>query len=942
MEEDEIKIQSENITNTKRKTEDTNVEKRKISYRDKFSKEKNQKIINFFSSKKKQWIAVGILLLIIIIFGSWMRVQNLNLLVDSTTGENIPIALDPFYFLRVAGTIIDNGGLPECDNLKILGDNCIIFSKEIHPQIVVLMWKVANAFGNYSIQYINIISPVIFFILGLIVFFFLIFSLTNSKIIALISSFLLTIIPSYLYRTMAGFSDHEAPGMLAFFSALLIFSYALKFLEKNKENNLLKPLLFGIGTGLFTAFTIASWGGISKFIFMIIPLSSLIFWIVNVEDKKERFMKNFLVFYSCWFVFSFASGFIFGFDIIDKFKASVLSSSGIATGFVLMFIFVDYIILKYSRELKKIAKNSEKYRVIYSLLTTIILGLAVLVVSGQDVLTLFKDILVRLLNPFGMDRLGLTVAENKQPYLNDWIGQVGKVIFYLFLAGLFFVGLNSSKNIKKHNHKILFVVSWVFLILGIIFSRISQTSMFDGKNFISGIFYAAGLLFFILSFIYIYLKKDLKISSQLILILSIMFFILIAGRGAARLFFVITPFMIFMVGYSIVNLYNYAKNSKEEITKILFFVGLGIAVLGLLIAVPGMISSSKYQGEHTGPSANIHWQNAMSWIRNNTAENSIFSHWWDYGYWIEYLGERPTIADGGHFQGTYRDHMIGRYILTEPNQNLSLSFMKSNKVNYLLIDQTDLGKYPAYSSIGSDSNWDRVDSISVMNVDSSQIRETAEGETRVYQGMAGVGDDIIYNLNGTDIFIPGAKYDENGAANFKAFIIGIILEIKRDGNTTSFEQPRVVFVYNGQQIYFPIKYIYYKNKKIEFENGLDAGVMIIPKINVVNNQVNIDNFGGLVYLSQRTLNSLFVQLYLLNDPDKKYETIKLAHSEENLIVSSLKSQGVNMDEFLLYQGFQGPIKIYEINYPEYILEKEEFTRRILNDWAEFDDLEVVG
>jgi len=39
----------------------------------------------------------------------------------------------------------------------------------------------------------------------------------------------------------------------------------------------------------------------------------------------------------------------------------------------------------------------------------------------------------------------------------------------------------------------------------------------------------------------------------------------------------------------------------------------------------------------------------MSWVRENTNPGEVFVHWWDYGYWVEYLGERPTLADGGHF-----------------------------------------------------------------------------------------------------------------------------------------------------------------------------------------------------------------------------------------------------------------------------------------------------
>ena len=39
------------------------------------------------------------------------------------------------------------------------------------------------------------------------------------------------------------------------------------------------------------------------------------------------------------------------------------------------------------------------------------------------------------------------------------------------------------------------------------------------------------------------------------------------------------------------------------------------------------------------------WHHAMDWLQHNTPENSIIASWWDYGYWIQTLGDRTTIVD---------------------------------------------------------------------------------------------------------------------------------------------------------------------------------------------------------------------------------------------------------------------------------------------------------
>jgi hypothetical protein len=39
------------------------------------------------------------------------------------------------------------------------------------------------------------------------------------------------------------------------------------------------------------------------------------------------------------------------------------------------------------------------------------------------------------------------------------------------------------------------------------------------------------------------------------------------------------------------------------------------------------------------------------------------------------------------------------------------------------------------------------------------------------------------------------------------------------------------------------------------------------------------------------------------------------HTEDNLLIDSIKSQGAVVGDFVYYQGLQGPIKIWGITYP---------------------------
>ena len=887
---------------------------------------------DFFKNKKIQTSLVIVLLILVIIFGVLIRTQNLGLLVDQTTGKQIPTALDPFYFLRIAETIVEQGGLPPVDVMRYPSAN-LGFIHEILPQAVVFLYDIGKIFDSeITLQFVDVISPVIFFALGLVAFFFLIYFLTKSKVTAIISSAFLAFLPPYLYRTMAGFSDHEAIGMFAFFLVLLGYGLSLKFLEKENKKDIIKVLLFGLLTGFLSAFAVASWGGGANFIFMIIPLSFGLFWVIksqNLEETNKKQLQSLLIFYLSWIVFSILSGLLYDFSFMDMISRVLLRPSSIISVAVLLFLLVDFSLIRFKNKIKFVKKEKlEKYRVLYSLLILVLIGLIFLILQG-NLFSFISNTFNRFIHPFGAGRTGLTVAENKQPFLEDWVGQIGKIFFWFFYLGMLFFGFNMSKGIGKKKNKILFFLLWIAVVSGILFSRISPTSLFNGTNFISKFIYFGSLILFVGYFIWLYFRDRIEIKSELLIIFAWLFFMIVAGRGAVRLLFMITPFAAFMGGYFLVNLFNYSRKSRDDLVKMILIIALIISLVAAVISFNSFINITSNQAKSTGPSASPQWQNAMSWVRKNTIENSIFIHWWDYGYWVQYLGERPTVTDGGHGVG-YWDHLIGRYLLTTPQPETALSLMKSHNVSYLLIDPTDLGKYPAYSIIGSDKTGeDRVSQIPIMVLDPSQIQEMEDKEIRIYQGGVLVDEDIIYD--GGEIFLPANK----------AIIAATMLEFSKKGGQVSFNQPYAIFIYNNQRMDIPVRYVYFKGEIIDFGGGLDAIIVVLPSASLTGQNIQFDDLGAVIYLSPKVSKSLFAQLYLMNDPFDNYPTISLAHSQDDSVIVSLKLQGADIRDFLYFNGFKGPIKIWKVDYPNNIIMREEFLKTS-GEYAEFDDLQFVN
>jgi hypothetical protein len=509
------------------------------------------------------------------------------------------------------------------------------------------------------------------------------------------------------------------------------------------------------------------------------------------------------------------------------------------------------------------------------------------------------------------------------------------------LFGSILFGVHLAKKIRNTKRAILFGVFYVFMIIGIVFSKYSSSSIFNGSSFISQAFYIVPLLVFWAYFFYIYLKERFEWSVQDVVVFSLVFYTIVAGRAAARVFFAITPFVCLMASYLIVTLCFKCWKSKDELIKIVLIASFIIGSILFVLALSSSYDAVSNTSKNTGPSANNQWQKTMSWVRDNTDTSSVFSHWWDYGYWVQSLGKRATIADGGHFQGAEDgNHKIGRYVLTTPHPETAYSYFKSMGITHLLIDQTDLGKYSAYSKIGSNDEWDRFSSIPSGSYSPEKTIETSDSKSFVYNLQGIVDEDINYDGNNdgkVDIFLPGPIFDQYGNPNAKAYVIGILYSIK-DG---AIKQPRTVYYYNGQQFQIPARYVYINGELLDYKKGLDAIVYIFPSLTQGSSGISVDPMGAAIYLSPKTQKSLFARVYLMNNVFGDYNHLTLVHEEYDPVVGSLRTQNTGIGEFIYYQGFRGPIKIWETNFPENTLVVPEFYEIFNGGEQGFGSLDVL-
>lgn len=898
--------------------------------------QRKEKIKKLF---KKNNIIYYIILLIITWIAVYIRTLNIDKLKDITTNSwTLGPDLDPFLFLRWAEYIVAHGKLFVMDSMRYvpLGYDT---SGEMKLLSYMVAWfhniliklpdfittKLPGSPSEITVTYSAILFPVVLFAFTCIVFFLLVrkifyesFENKNiPNIIALISTFFLAVIPSLLPRTIAGIPEKESAGFLFIF---LSFYFIICSFKSKKYTWL---IINGLLAGIFTSILGLVWGGVT-FVFMTIGVSVFVYYILGYINKKL------LAGYISW---------IIAFMIITMSFSSrytllgyLISTSTMTVFATLFFILFNIYVFPLIKDINIIKLNKEKYHISSEIFSLIIIGIilliGILIYFGPGFITnQINEIQEHLIHPLGTNRFSVTVAENRQPYfIDEWKGNFGPLFydiplfFWLFIIGSILLFYNMLKNLHKKD-RLLLTISYLIFILCLIFSRYSPDNQLNGVSNVSIFIYFGGMILFGASLIYIfykYLKNNqielMKIDFGQILIFMLFFISIVAARGAVRLVMMLAPSISIMVSYLIVISIKKARNSKkDDIEKIGYLIVAGIIVISSIYSGYIFYEISKAQAESFYPSGySYQWQRAMSWVREKTPENAVFAHWWDYGYWLQSIGKRATVLDGGNAI-TYWDHLMGRYVLTTPDDKTAFQFLYTHNATHLLIDSTDIGKYSAFSSIGADKNYDRYSYIPTFFMEQKATIELQNSTKYLYKGGVGLDEDVIYENNGSKIFLTA----ENSG------IGGIIIEKSSSGKLI---QPLAVFIQQGKQIEIPMKYLYYNKTLQKFNSGIDAGVFIIQTVNPTKDGRNIEvnNNGALFYLSKRTVNSLLVRKYLFNEE----KGFKLLHNEPSIIIAQIRAQGGNIDDFIYFQGsFLGPIKIWGVEYPKNVEFNKSYLER---------------
>lgn len=435
--------------------------------------------------------------------------------------------------------------------------------------------------------------------------------------------------PAIIQRGNLGWFKSEPLGLFFGILATYLFISAMK--HKEVKYAIAKAIAGGLILGLANG----SWGGIQYFS---IPIS--LFFIALPFFRRDLTIPMYVA---------------IAFTVLTLITAAAFPRPGISfvlglPGLAMMagtaFLVIAYYVRKISRPMVQ-TRN-----VAFALIAFVAIGIA-FVAAGAYVSPSFRYL--NAINPFigSIDPLVESVAEHFTPTVADY--------FTDFSVLLMFAGLGGWLAFRRRNDTAIFA-----LLLGITGVYVSATFARLLVFASVGIIVLAGLgLFEVTRSIMAYRETAATPATAPRLTA--------ATREERRK----------------MEFASRAHSTSGQVVKISYVI-----VMIMLLSIPLFYpSNSNWVSSADVPTAIANggtgyrlqtddWTDAMEWLSQNTESDAVIASWWDYGYWITTLGNRPSLADNATLNHT-RIQSIARMFVSD--EESAMKIVQDLKADYLLV-----------------------------------------------------------------------------------------------------------------------------------------------------------------------------------------------------------------------------------------------------------------
>ncbi len=643
---------------------------------------------------KRYWPLL--ILLVIVVMAFWFRA------FPARYGELQ--ALDPLYMFRISEYVLENDfRLPETDIMRAYpyGGHPFLADPPVPFYLPTVLYSILTMLGmNMFFFHFALIIPAIFGALAVLVMFFLGKELFNNYKAGLFSAFFLAVIPAFITRTSAGFYEKEP--LAGFFIIISI----LFFVKAYKKNSILAGIISGIALALLGL----TWGGV-QFLYGFYAAFALILILLNRCPKG--------------LVKAYVPTAILGLGLTQLYPSH--PSLFLGTSFFAITV-VIFVLLRFFAERFNLFR---KEQLPYFTPVIIIIGFVVIMGASMFIDTINNTVQSFINSIFVIKGYsGQTVAEQMPGSWGDITGpmglgtgraaslvpQLGSISAYLSTWGFTLIGIIMLLySLYKTRKFILFIpLLWIIVAIYGVFGMIRLIFLLGpAAALVSGYFFSELIKH---SSRFKLMNNDSRVG-WLLLIAGAVFFLAFLSVFtqtllAAMLLVISIPFILF--GYLL-------KEKRIEISTNLLIVPLTVFIALTLIVntSTGYVHSMglgpsicfpqssdyvcvKYNEDGTYELAQDQpWYQTMDYLAKETPENSSILSWWDFGYWFQMRGQRPSVSDGG---GVGPRNTIAYWFVDRPENwnNHFDSLLKKHNVTHILMDYTLPGKYGAISKIASE------------------------------------------------------------------------------------------------------------------------------------------------------------------------------------------------------------------------------------------------
>ena len=622
-----------------------------------------------------------ILILLAVVFALRAPAADLNILPNEIKGDYVDSSglpyfseMDSYYNLRLTENYVDHGYVgdikydngTQMDMHRYAPDGNVINYELGIVYVTSFIHDIVNQFfGHHGIREVAFWTGAFVASLAVIPAFIFARRLTNDWG-AIAATLIIVLAPNYFAHTFPGFFDTDM--FYYIFSLFFIFFFVECIRTDNLALKVIYAVLSIVSIGLFSQ----SWTGYIFYvglmgIFAVVYLIAC--YIFNIgEDNQDQYSNK-------------LSWFIHQKELQSIILLLVIGAIGLA-----IFRGVDTVIGIFGSLLSLLSLQSTA-RVVGGFPNVLIsvaemqmpnllgagMGSAFLansngVVNGLGgISVMFAGLIVLYIlvsRAFKLRKSNAPKDIKSKPSKGNRVSAAQKIDdqnkFKLSIGQL--DNLGSTSDEITQNKRLIILYSCLFLV----WTLITILAVTRGSRFITTIVLPFGLMTGIfIGFATDYIKNKLNNDNWLTVIV-----ILCAALAAYPLTQInLTYGLVLLVAFmaiGLVSIHVLKPNKSADNTSIPVKKYIAIALIVLALVSP-TVCGAYITANQVVPGTNDAMWNSMTWINQNTENNTVITSWWDFGYLFEIAADRQVTFDGGSQSGD-RAYWLGQAMTTSDLQ----------------------------------------------------------------------------------------------------------------------------------------------------------------------------------------------------------------------------------------------------------------------------------